>query len=91
MKKTKFLFLFGSLILPSLAFAQVDSVDLFAMSLADLMNVNIVSASREEENIYDAPITAYVITRLEIEKAGSTSIPDALRLCPSVKLHQFPG
>lgn len=84
MKKAKLIFLFGSLILPSLTFAQMDSVNLYAMSLEDLMNVSIVSASREKEDIYDAPITAYVITRQEIEKAGSTSIPDALRLCPSV-------
>jgi iron complex outermembrane receptor protein len=75
------------------AYAQKDStgvkkdsisINIEDMSLEDLMNVPIVSASREKEDAFDAPVTSYVVTRQEIEKAGSTSIPEALRLCPAL-------
>ncbi|MDX2188266.1 MAG: TonB-dependent receptor plug domain-containing protein [Bacteroidota bacterium] len=64
--------------------SKKDSVSIDEMSLEDLMNVPIISASREKEDAFDAPVTSYVITRQEIEKAGSTSIPEALRLCPAL-------
>ncbi len=56
----------------------------FNPSLGDLMNVPIVSVSREKENVFDAPLSAFVVTRADIEKSGSTSIPEALRLVPGV-------
>ncbi|MDX2196769.1 MAG: TonB-dependent receptor [Cytophagales bacterium] len=59
------------------------------MSLEQLMNVPIVSASREKESSFDAPLTSYVVTRQEIEKAGSTSIPEALRLCPALLVSEI--
>ncbi|MFQ3576857.1 MAG: TonB-dependent receptor plug domain-containing protein, partial [Cytophagales bacterium] len=64
--------------------APVDDFDLMGMSLEDLLNVKVVSASREEEDIFKSPLTSYVVTREEIEKAGITSIPEALRLVPGM-------
>lgn len=61
-----------------------NSASLADLDLESLMNVPIVSASREKEDAFDAPVTSYVVTRKEIEKAGSSSIPDALRLCPAL-------
>lgn len=61
-----------------------EEVDLFDLSLEELMNVEIVSASKKSENLFDAPVSSYSITRDEIARAGSTSIPEALRLCPGV-------
>lgn len=73
----------GCLFLASFAFAQ-DNVDLFELSLEELMNVEIVSASKMSENLFDAPVSSYTISRSEIARAGITSIPEALRLCPGV-------
>ncbi len=70
-------------------YAQEEDVDLFEMSLEDLMNVEIVSASKESENLFDAPVSSYSITREEIEKSGVTSIPEALRLCPGVIVREM--
>lgn len=54
------------------------------LSLDDLMNTPIVSASKIKESSFDAPITSCVITRQEITNMGATSIPDALRFCPAI-------
>jgi len=58
--------------------------DLYEMSLEDLMNVPINSASKKNETLFDAPLSSYTITRADIDKAGSTSIMEALRLAPGV-------
>ncbi len=74
---------FTLLTIVSPLFAQEDE-DLFDMSLEDLMNVEIVSASKKEESSFDAPVSSSVITRDEIARSGVISIPEALRLCPGV-------
>lgn len=65
-------------------FAQEKEESLFDLSLEELMNITIVSASQEEETLFDAPVTSYSITKEEIAKSGVASIPEALRLCPGV-------
>lgn len=69
------------------AFAQEQPVveeDLFTLSLEELMNVPINSASKKDETLFDAPLSSYTITRADMDKAGSTSIMEALRLAPGV-------
>ncbi|WP_224996061.1 TonB-dependent siderophore receptor [Cesiribacter sp. SM1] len=66
------------------AFAQAEQQDLYDMPLEELLNISIVSASKEKERQFDAPLAAYSITRDEIAKAGVWSIPEALRLIPGV-------
>ena len=58
--------------------------DLYEMDLEDLMNLVIRSASDKEESIFAAPVSSFSITRDQIEKAGASSIAEALRLCPEV-------
>jgi len=67
-----------------LAPGSPDTTDLMNFSLEDLMSIKVVSASRKEESIFNAPITTYVITAQEILKTGATSIPDALKLAPGL-------
>jgi iron complex outermembrane receptor protein len=54
------------------------------LSLEDLMNVEIVSASKKAENLFDAPLSASVLTREEIKKSGATSIMEAFRMIPGL-------
>ncbi|MDJ1497033.1 TonB-dependent receptor [Cytophagaceae bacterium DM2B3-1] len=54
------------------------------MSLEELMNVQVESASKKSENLFDTPFSASVLTKEEIRKAGATSIMEALRLVPGV-------
>lgn len=62
--------------------------DLYELSLEELMNIPIQSASKKEETLFDAPLSSYTITHADIEKAGSTSIMEALRLAPGVIVRQ---
>jgi iron complex outermembrane recepter protein len=54
------------------------------MSLKDLLNVKIVSVSKSAESLFDAPLSASVVTKEDILKSGATSIMEALRLVPGL-------
>ena len=68
--------------------AQED-VDLFDLSLEELMNVEIVSASKKEESLFEAPVSSSVITREEIARSGVTTIAEALRLSPGLIVREI--
>lgn len=64
----------------------------FELSVEDMLETDntqrktrgVVSLSRREESIFEAPFAASVITREEIVQSGALSIPEALRLLPGV-------
>lgn len=59
----------------------VSSVDeLFSL----IMNKNVSSASKSEENSFSSPLSSTVITRDEMRTYGVTSIEEALRLVPGM-------
>src|SRR6186713_3388411 len=85
LKFDRVLLLLSLLATPALSQEQVNTQeDLYDLSLEELMNVPIVSASKKDETLFDAPLSSYTITRSDIDKAGSTSIMEALRLAPGV-------
>lgn len=61
--------------------APADPADL---SLEELLNANVQTASRKSQRLQDVAAAVFVITRDDIERSGATSIPDALRLAPGV-------
>jgi iron complex outermembrane receptor protein len=66
-------------------------IDLSGASLADLMQIEITSASRKEQRLFDTPSAVYVITAEDIRRSGLTSIPELLRLAPGVQVAQING
>jgi iron complex outermembrane recepter protein len=78
----------GLLLGGSSGWAQTQQMDLYELSLEELMNLSIVSASKKEEKLFEAPVSSYSITRDEIRKAGVSSIPEALRLCPEMVVRE---
>lgn len=59
----------------------VSSVDeLFAL----IMNKNVSSASKEEENSFTSPLSSTVITRDEMRTYGCSTVEEALRLVPGM-------
>lgn len=63
----------------------VSSVDeLFAM----IMNKNVASASKKEENAFTSPLSTTVITRDELRSWGASSIEEAFRLVPGVVVQE---
>ncbi len=55
-----------------------------SLSLKDLLNVKIISVSKKAESLFDAPLSASVITKEDMQRAGATSIMEALRLVPGM-------
>ena len=78
-----------SLILTSQPFAQTTE-DLLEMSLEELLNVEITTASRSARSIKELPSTIHIITREEILNNNYSTLVDALKDIPGLKVSQ-PG
>lgn len=56
------------------------------LSLEQLGNIEVTTASKEPEQIWKTPAAIYVITQEDIKRSGATSIPEVLRLAPGVEV-----
>src|SRR5690242_14134951 len=68
------------------ASAQNNQVDVTAMSVEDLMNMQVTSVSKHTQRVSDSAAAVFVITQEDIRRSGATSIPEALRLAPGVEV-----
>jgi iron complex outermembrane recepter protein len=60
--------------------------DVTAMSMEDLMNLQVTSVSKRTQKVADAAAAIFVITQDDIRRSGATSIPEALRLAPGLEV-----
>src|SRR6266700_788626 len=60
--------------------------DVTAMSMEDLMNLQVTSVSKHTQKVADAAAAIFVITQEDIRRSGATSIPEALRLVPGLEV-----
>jgi iron complex outermembrane receptor protein len=60
--------------------------DVTAMSVEDLMNVQVTSVSKRSQKLADAAAAIFVITQEDIRRSGATSIPEALRMVPGLQV-----
>jgi iron complex outermembrane receptor protein len=74
---------------PSSSLAQTRAPDLSQLSIEDLMNIEITSASRKQERATDVAAAVFVITEDDIRRSGMTTIPDLLRMAPGVDVAQI--
>ena len=58
--------------------------DLANLSLEQLANITVTSASRRPERLIDAPASIFVITGNDIRRSGATTLAEALRLAPNL-------
>ena len=65
---------------------EANAESLRQLSLADLANVEVTSASKEPEQIWKTAAAIYVLTQEDIRRSGATSIPEVLRLVPGVEV-----
>ncbi len=56
------------------------------LSLEQLGNVEVTTASKEPEEVWNTAAAIYVITQEDIRRSGATSIPELLRLVPGVEV-----
>lgn len=61
------------------------------LSLEELSDVRVVSVSKREERLGDAPASVFVITSEDIRRSGARSLPEALRLSPNLHVAQAPA
>jgi iron complex outermembrane receptor protein len=62
--------------------------DLSNLSIEQLANIQVRSASKRAEPLSGAPAALYVITSEDIENSGATSLPEVLRLAPNLNVQQ---
>ncbi|MEY2545896.1 MAG: iron complex outerrane recepter protein [Verrucomicrobiota bacterium] len=65
--------------------------ELKKLSLEELVDLQVTSASRRPENLWQTSSAVDVITSEDIERAGVTNIPDALRLGTELEVAQLDG
>ncbi|MBN2612505.1 MAG: TonB-dependent receptor [Bacteroidales bacterium] len=68
-------------------FSQTDTIkteDLLSMSFEDLLNMDITTASKSSEKLFDAPGVISVITKDELNRFGGTTLKEILERVPSL-------
>jgi iron complex outermembrane recepter protein len=66
--------------------AQPDQNPAKNLTLEQLGNVEITTATKEPEQVWNTSAAIFVITREDIKRSGATSVPEALRLAPGVEV-----
>src|SRR5690348_46103 len=56
--------------------------DLTQLSIEDLMNLTVTSASKKEQKLEETAAAVYIITQEDIRHSGMTSVPELLRMVP---------
>ena len=56
------------------------------LSLEQLSDIVVTSASRREQRLADSPSSIYVITSEDIRRSGVRTLPEALRLAPNLQV-----
>ena len=77
--------------LPALHARAADALEVTQLSIEDLLKVEVTSVSRKSQRLSDTAAAAYVITADDIQRAGVTSIPEALRMVPGLDVAKVGG
>src|SRR5690242_11827323 len=56
------------------------------LSLQQLGEIKVTTATKEPEEVWKTPAAIYVITQEDIVRSGATTIPEVLRLAPGVEV-----
>lgn len=72
-----------------LALADQTTPDLSQLSIEELAQLPVRSASKREEPLSRAPTALFVITGAEIAETSATSLPEVLRLAPNLQVQRI--
>ena len=78
----------GSMLLWASRASAEEQPDLSDLSIEQLAQIKVTSASKQLEPLSRAPAALYVLTGQDIEDSGVTSLPEALRLVPNLNVQQ---
>jgi iron complex outermembrane receptor protein len=68
-----------------------DTEDLGGLTIEQLAQISVRSASKTDEPLSAAPTALYVITNDDIVHSAATSLPEVLRLAPNLNVQQLSG
>ncbi len=71
--------------------AAPPQTDLTQLSIENLMNMEVTSASKKEQKLSKVAAAIFVITQEDIRRSGATNIPDLLRMVPGLDVAQING
>lgn len=74
---------------PLLAASAADEADLLDLSVEQLLNTEVMTASRRSQAAGLVPAPLYVITQADIRRSGASSIPELLRAVPGLHVAQI--
>jgi iron complex outermembrane receptor protein len=63
--------------------------DLTQLSIENLMNMEVTSASKKEQKLSRVAAAIFVITQEDIRRSGAMNIPDLLRMVPGLEVAQI--
>ncbi len=66
--------------------SRLTAADLTQLSIEDLMQVKVLSATKTEQTLQQTAAAVYVVTADDIRRSGATTIPEALQLVPGVEV-----
>ena len=69
------------------ALALNDSLDLFSLSLEQLINISVYSASKQEEKLAEAPMSMYKISKEELNRWGVRSLYETVQRVPGFSFY----
>lgn len=69
--------------------AETSLPDLTNLTIEELANIEIISASKTPVKQSQSPAAIFVITSDDIRRSGATSIPEALRLVPGLQVSRI--
>ncbi len=68
-----------------------DLTDYFAMSLEELLNVEVITASKRSQTVNKAPAMVYVVSAEDIDHRGYSILSDVLRDLPGFDVTEYGG
>jgi iron complex outermembrane receptor protein len=63
--------------------------DLTRLTLEELMDIQVTSVSKGEEDFSKAASAIFVITQEDLRRSGANTIPEALRMVPGIQVSQI--
>jgi iron complex outermembrane recepter protein len=66
-----------------------EDVDVYALSIEELLNTEVTSVSRRSESLSDAAASIDLITGEDIRRSGAQNLPEVLRLARNLEVAQI--
>ncbi len=83
--------LFGGYASSSLSATEPANHGLADLSIQELMNIEVTSASKKAQKLSEVPAAIFVITGEDIRRSGARNVPEALRMAPGVDVAAIGG